>query len=51
MTKYSNQAVVNLEKYEQHWNLLSKVGQEKRIAGKKNRWGKKQNRLIPSNLQ
>ena len=27
---------VNLEKCEQNWDLLSKIGQKKRIAGKKN---------------
>ena len=41
----------NMEKREQNWDLLSKIlskiGQKKRVAGKKNRWGKKQNRLIP----
>ena len=43
---------VNLEIHEQNWDLssktLSKIVQKKRIAGKKSRWGKKQNRLIPS---
>ena len=29
-------------------NILSKIGKNKRIAGKKNRWKKKQNRLIPN---
>ena len=27
---------------------MSKIGEKKRIAGKKNRWEKKQNRLRPS---
>jgi len=27
--------------------ILSIIGRKKRIAGKKNRWEKKQNRLIP----
>jgi len=42
---------VILEMCEQNWDLsskiLSKIGQKTRIAGRKNRWGKKQNRLIP----
>jgi len=28
--------------------ILRKMGQKKRIAGKKNRWKKKQNRRIPT---
>ena len=28
--------------------ILSKIGKKKKIAGKKNRWEKKQNRLRPS---
>jgi len=28
--------------------ILSKIGEKKRIAGKKNWWKKKQNRLRPS---
>jgi len=45
LTKYSNKAVTSLSKIGS--KILSKIGQKKRIAGKKNRWKKKQNRHIP----
>ena len=60
-TKYSNRAVTHACKLEilqliftdaqqnrkNPSKILSKIGENKRIAGKKNRWKKKQNRLIP----
>ena len=41
LTKYSNKAVTDVCVLVKIWDLSSKIGHKKRIAGKKNRWKNK----------